>query len=39
MTNYVLGLGVLTLPVALGSGDPLLGAIILGFMALGLSLK
>lgn len=39
MIKYVLWLGILTLPIALGSKDILLGAIILGFMAVGLALN
>jgi len=32
-------LGFMTLPLALGSGDPLLAVIILGFVALGVAIN
>ena len=34
-----LGLGFMALPLALGSGDPLLAVIILGFVALGVAIN
>jgi hypothetical protein len=39
MRTWSLGLAILTLPLALGAGDPLLAVIILGFVALGVAIS